>query len=196
MRNYEKIDGYISELYRDIYLQPYDEGHAELSNRVINTWMSRMPTCHSVLDVGCGTGFCQPMFESWGTSYEGVCLGEDYIEAKRLGRNVSRMDFNFLDYPNDSFDLVFSRHSIEHSFSPLLSMMEWRRVAKSWLGIVVPAPEHYGFVGKNHYYVLNRAQWENLLVHAGWKPIWTDINYGEDGVPWEYWLMCQKSERI
>ena len=148
MRDYKYIDGYISKLYQDIYIQPEDAGHTKLAQKVIDFWMSRMTTCTSVLDVGCGQGMCQSMFEKWGVSYEGVALGEDVIVAQEKGRNVKRMDFSFLEYPDDSFDLLFARHSLEHSPCLFFTLMEWARVSKNWLGIVLPAPEWYTYKGQ------------------------------------------------
>lgn len=198
MRNWKHIDQYLNKLYGDIYPQPEDVGHTILAQKVIDTWMSRITTCHSILDVGCGTGFCQPMFEKWGVSYEGVCLGEDFITAQDLNRNVKCMDFNFLDYEDDSFDLIFSRHSLEHSPMPLLTLMEWERVATSWLGLVLPAPEWYTFKGRNHYSVMNLDQIHNLLDMAGWNILWENL----DSQMWdkrteemrihEYWIVCEK----
>jgi SAM-dependent methyltransferase len=196
MRDWKNIDRYLNKLAADIYPQPEDSGHTAFSNSVIDTWMSRMTSCASVLDLGCGTGFSQPIFEKWNVEYEGICLGEDYMVAKQNGRNVHKMDFHFLDYPDSSFDLLFSRHSLEHSPMPLLALMEWARVSKSWLGIVLPAPEWYGFGGRNHYSVMNKDQIENLLANSGWKTIWYEVNTLErDGsnIPHEYWIMCEKA---
>ena len=198
MRNYEHLDRYINELTQDIYPQPEDPGHTKMSQTIIDKWMSSLPDCHSVLDVGCGTGFCQPMFERWNVEYTGVALGVDVIEAESLGRNVKRMDFSFLDFDDNSFDLVFSRHSAEHSFSPLLSLMEWHRVSRTWLGLVVPAPEHFGYSGRNHPYVLKLEQWNNILERAGWNPIWqseTPLS-PEISIPMEYCIFSEKVKRI
>lgn len=199
MRDYKHIDQYITKLYNDIYAQPEDEGHRELSEKVIDYWMSRMTTCKSVLDVGAGTGFCQDFFGKWNVQYEGVCLGEDFIQAQSLGRNVKRMDFNFLEHEDNSVDLIFSRHSLEHSPMPLLSLMEWGRVSKNWLGIVLPAVEWYGVLGKNHYSVMTVEQAKNLLDVAGWKILWENIDQirwekkrPESIRPHEYWFMCEK----
>lgn len=197
MRDYSNIESYINELLGDVYPQPEDAGHTRMAQSIIDRWMSSLPSCKSVLDVGCGTGFCQPMFEKWGVSYEGVCLGSDFLEAHKLGRNVQRMDYNFLDYEEQSFDLIFSRHSLEHSFSPLISLMEWHRVAKSFLGVVVPAPEHFGYKGRNHNFVLNREQWDNIFERSGWHPIWEHVNYLDDAsTPQEYCIFCEKKRRM
>ncbi len=124
--------------------------------------------------------------------YEGVALGEDVIVAQAKGRNVKRMDFSFLEYPDNHVDMIFARHALEHSPMPLITLMEWARVAKNWLGIVLPAPEHYGVVGRNHYHVLYQEQWCNLLNVAGWNVLWNELEYGEDNVPWEYWIMAER----
>lgn len=200
MRDYSHIDQYINRLYSDIYPQPCDEGHKDSTQRVIDYWMSRMTTCKSVLDVGCGEGYAQDMFQRWGASYEGVALGEDVIVAQSLGRNVKRMDFSFLDYPDNSFDLIFARHSLEHSPMPLLTLFEWARVSRNWLGIVLPAPEWYTFKGRNHYHVMVMEQIRNLLDVAGWKVMWEKIDslapdksHNPDNlIPHEYWIMSEK----
>jgi SAM-dependent methyltransferase len=199
MRDYIHIDQYINKLYGDIYEQPEDLGHTTLAIEVIDKWMSRMTTCHSVLDVGCGLGFCQPLFENWKVSYEGIAIGEDVVNGRALGRNVKRMDFSFLDYPDNSFDLIFSRHSLEHSPMPLLTLMEWGRVSANWLGLVLPAPEWYTYKGRNHYSVMNLEQALQMLNSAGWHVMWQDVKEmlfdvkNENSLtPQEYWLMCEK----
>lgn len=198
MRDYTNIERYLNTLLLQVYDQPEDAGHAQLAEEVINAWFSNMTTCRSVLDVGAGTGFCQPMFEKHGIAYEGVALGNDWMEAQKLGRNVKKMDFSFLDYPDDSFDMVFSRHSLEHSPMPIVTLMEWRRVSRQWCGVILPAPEHYTYIGKNHYSVMSLPQARVVFEHAGWKPIWetiTNIQYQDEAhslVPYEYRIMLEK----
>lgn len=203
MRNYEHIDKYLDQLLADVYPQPQDGGHTALAQEVVDLWMSRLPNVKTVLDVGCGEGFCQPMFEKWGATYQGVALGQDVVNAFNQNRNVTRMDFNFLDFPDKSFDLVFSRHSLEHSPMPILTLMEWSRVSAGYLGVVLPAPEHYTFEGLNHYSVMSVPQFHAIAERANWHPIWTDIKetdfVGSDGIthrqPAEYWIFCEKINR-
>jgi len=67
-------------------------------------------------------------------------------------------------------------------------------VARNWLGLVVPAPEHYTHKGQNHYFVFNYEQLDNLLVKTGWNPIWR-TKYPNDEQPMEYWIFCEKKAR-
>jgi len=199
MRDYKHIDQYITSLYSQIYEQPEDAGHTQLAQKVIDQWMSRMTTCKSVLDCGSGQGFCQPMFEKWGLKYEGIAIGEDVIVAQERGRNVKRMDFSFLEYDDNSFDLIFARHALEHSPMPLLTLMEWARVSTNWLGIVLPAPDWYTYKGQNHYSVMNWEQIHVLLDVAGWRILWDEIKMLHPNpkeptqiLPHEYWIMSER----
>jgi len=204
MRDYKNLDSYITKLAADIYRQPEDEGHTKLAYKVIDTWMSRLTGCFSVLDLGCGEAFCQPFFENWNVKYEGITLGDDYLFSKDTGRNVKKMDFSFLEYPDNSFDLLFARHSFEHAVMPLTTLMEWHRVSKQWLGLVLPTPDWYGYGGRNHYYIFHQEQIANLLEKSGWKIIWNEVDYlprddkrtegnPEGMFPHEYWIFCEKS---
>jgi ubiquinone/menaquinone biosynthesis C-methylase UbiE len=179
MRDYGRIDGYLTSLAEDIYPQPEDKEHTAFSLKAVRMCMLRADP-KSVLDIGAGQGMCEGMFKRYGVKYTGVALGADVAKAQVLGRNVIEMDFHFLDYPDDSFDLVFARHVLEHSPMPLLALMEWHRVSKRNLMLVLPNPDHYGYIGRNHYSVMERHQARWLLRRAGWRIIkkeYTDTEY-------------------
>jgi SAM-dependent methyltransferase len=192
VRDYTKIDSYLNELLDDVYPQPVDPGHLRMATDIIGKWISRISDRPlSILDVGCGEAFVQSLFESQGCIYTGVTLGQDAKIAQDLGRNVLLGDFHFLDFHDQSFDLVFSRHSLEHSPMPLLALMEWHRVARAWMVVVLPNPVHYAWEGKNHYSVMSRTQALSMLLRAGWNAIWTD-----DSEETELRFMCEKRPRL
>lgn len=186
-RNYEYFDAYLNSLFGDIYEQPADVGHTRMSLEVIDNWIPKLVGCKTVVDMGCGQVAPQGAFEQYGVTYLGVAIGRDVVVAKSEGKNVINEDMTFTDLETNSFDLVYSRHSLEHSPFPLLTLMEWRRVAKNWLMLILPRPEHFGRVGKNHYSVFFRDQWIAMLERAGWQVIWED-----DSESQEYRFMCQK----
>lgn len=184
-RNYKHINIYLDALLDDVYPQPPDEGHTSMAMAVINNWILPNSLGQSVLDVGCGdTAFLRSAFELAGMEYTGIAI-------KPQDPQILHMDFSFLDFEDSKFDFIFARHSLEHSPMPLLTLMEWHRVAKSFLCLILPNPDHYGWGGLNHYSVMNYKQAQFLLGRAGWNIIWED---GSE--PTEIRLMCEKAKDI
>jgi SAM-dependent methyltransferase len=175
MRDYYHIERYLNKLAGDIYPQPPDPGHQTMLKAVANKWLSIMDSgLNSILDVGCGQGQAIPVLGQYAGRVEGVTLGTDADVCRKAGHTVYNADMSFLPYRDGEFDLIFARHVLEHSPMPVLTLMEWRRVARQWLLLVMPNPQHYGHIGRNHYYVLNREQILNLFLASGWHNILED----------------------
>lgn len=205
MRDYTHIDKYLDKLIEDIYPQPQDPGHTAwaMESLVAFTAITGANNGLTVLDLGCGEAFLQDSFEALGYKYNGVCLGEDYFVSVQAGKNVRPYDFSFLPWERETFDFLYSRHSLEHSPAPLLTLMEWRRVSKKYVGIVVPSPDHWKYGGQNHYYVLHDPQWRNLFDVAGFDVTYFHIkrqNMTEDPtnpeVEIEYWYLLEKKNEV
>jgi len=195
MRTYSRIETYLDKLIGQVYPQPQDPKHTLWAVESVLEFAGRADGVYSVLDLGCGEAFLQPYFENYGCEYVGICIGEDYRVALQAGRNVLKGDFSFLPFEDDSYDLLYSRHSLEHSPMPLLTLMEWHRVAKKYLAVVVPSIEFVGYTGKNHYYVLNQEQWKNLFDVAGFDVIYENTKrYQDEESPdteIEYWFLLE-----
>lgn len=167
---------YIEKVYRelesqDIYEQPDEAGRIAISKEIIS--LAPLGDVKSILDVGCGYGYAQDEFPD--CDYTGITLcAEEYKKARELGRCVLYMDFNFIRLGRE-FDLILSSHSLEHSPFPLITLMEWHRVGKSLL-LIVPNPDHYGYIGKNHYSVATPQQVRWWLRRAGWEVKWRHIS--------------------
>ena len=187
-RDFVNFNRYYNILLGDVYPAPPDAGHTKLMRGIMHEWITALKSVHTVLDVGCGDkAIAEPFFKKLGIEYTGVSLGLDVHKLNALGKNVVNGDFNFLeDFSDDSFDLLFSRHSLEHSPAPLLTLFEWHRVSKHLLCLVVPNPEHWGRVGQNHYSVLYKDQWKFLAERVGWGVMW------EKDTTEEYWFMFEK----
>jgi len=217
MRDYGNFDKYIDNLQSDVYEQPPDEGHKDFAKASI-VWANKLIKFNQVLDVGCGQGFCKPIFKDLGIHWKGVTIGKDYEACKKKGLDVYNSDVSFLDMKDGEVDTVFARHILEHSPFPILTLMEWKRVARNWLILVYPAHEYWGVGGRNHYYVLDKERlWYNL-TRAGWYPLhekelmtssylfnthypskenWKEASYPGAPIPNEYWYICKKGkERI
>lgn len=167
--NCDKLNLYLYTLYRDIYYQPEDEGHTDWAQLVID---EMCPKVNTVLDVGCGTAFCEPIFAKKGISYVGCTLGEeDLLEAKDKDRRVFLSDMSDIDVPDNSTDLIFARHVLEHSPMPIITLMEWHRVSSKYLLLVMPSPEYWTYAGKNHYNVANKDLLWNWFDVSNWNVV-------------------------
>lgn len=195
MRNYVYIDDYLNRLATDVYEQPPDPGHQAAIEGIVNQWLPNIEPLQreSILDVGCAQGQALPILAQYAETVDGVTLGRDAAIAHERGHKVRQADFSFLPFPAESFDLIFARHVLEHSPMPLLTLMEWHRVAKHFLLLILPTYRHYRAQGQNHYYVLLPDQWEQLLHRAGWDIIWTDRSR-ELIAPFEHRWLCGKKE--
>jgi SAM-dependent methyltransferase len=184
-----RIEKYLRELSSDIYPQPPDVGHTAWAVEVLEEWKTKLSSCSNVLDVGCGEAFLQTWFEELGMAYSGVCIGQDFSNAKILRKTVYEMDFHSLDFPDSHFDLLLARHSLEHSPMPLLALMEWHRVCNHVMILVLPNPSYWGWAGRNHYSVMNEEQAKFLLDRSGWKVNDYDVTREE------LRYFCEKVER-
>ena len=201
MRSYSHIEAYLDKLRKDVYAQPADELHSIWAMESILEFMRHAKDVHSVIDLGCGEAFCQQYFENYGCDYVGVCVGDDYKAALGDGKNVIEEDFSFLPFESKSYDMLYSRHSLEHSPAPLLTLMEWHRVSKKYVALVLPSAEHWGYGGRNHYYVLNREQWVNLFNVAGFNVVYEStkryhmaVEAEKPDVEIELWFLLEKSK--
>lgn len=183
-----ELEKKLESLREDIYPQPMDSVHMRWTARAICMMKPQIPDVRSVLDVGCGVGYAKKWFKRIGVPvYIGVTLGGDAQVARNRGLNVYEEDFHFLPWEHDTVDMIFSRHSLEHSPMPLLALMEWHRVSRRYLGLVLPNPNVWGWEGRNHYSVLRDTQAEFLLDRAGWNVIMKDTE-----LPEEYVYLCEK----
>jgi len=127
----------------------------------------------AVIDVGMGYGFHCDYFVKRGFEVTGVTthLSDALIhQAKVANYTVKQMDMHFLEFDDETFDLVWSHHSLEHSFSPLLCMREWYRVLKKGGYLAVTVPPHKNEIVSGHFNVgWNIGQLMYLLGVAGFN---------------------------
>ncbi|NGX44882.1 MAG: hypothetical protein K940chlam2_00022 [Chlamydiae bacterium] len=194
MRDYARFDKYLDRLLQDVYAQPPDEGHTAWATQAVTTLGSIVQNCNTVLDIGCGQGFMKPIFEKMGYEWTGVTVGEDFAMCQSLKiENVHNADMTFLPFEDNSFDLVFSRHVLEHSPFPAITLMEWRRVCKGWLILIAPTPNFWTIRGKNHYSVLPKENLIWLLERSGWGVLHENEFTSRDPLFLRYWEVYQNT---
>ena len=190
MRDYRHIERYINELAADVYAQPPDDATQDLIRQLIGKWVSRLEGLDSILDVGCAQGQAIPLLKKYCDCVVGVTLGNDAMLASHKGHTVYLADMTFLPFGPEEFKLLWCRHVLEHSPMPLLTLMEWHRVASQWAIVVVPSIEFHGYGEAQHYYMLQPEQWKVLFKRAGWTVLWEDLSY-----PIEHRWLLERTDR-
>lgn len=195
---YRRLDAFLDKLRRDIYPEPPSEIHTQLSRQMFAKLCEHYPQKPGarVLDVGCGQGVALEMFRDAGLDPLGITLGEDAQVCRSKGLDVLEMDFAFLDFQDETFDLVWCRHAIEHSVFPFFTLSELHRVLKPGgvLYLEVPAPDtscaHQ--TNPNHYSVLGKSMWVELIGRSGFPQTRImDLKFEVMAGPDVYWAFMQ-----
>lgn len=100
----------------------------------------------SILCVGCRDDDEIRYFRKRGA---GKVVGIDLYHA---GDDILIMDMHDLKFSNDSFDVVYSRHSFEHAFDKRKAGMEFVRVLKPGGIVVIEVPGKYKGGGDYNYF--------------------------------------------
>lgn len=96
-----------------------------------------------VLDIGSGYGFHSRYFAGRSCTTSALTFHgppELIAQATNDGYTLVCGDMHDLPFQDGEFDLVWSHHSLEHSFCPPGLLLEWYRVTKpnGWLAVTVP----------------------------------------------------------
>lgn len=195
-----KLERFIEKLKDDVYPEPPSGLHSDITAKMVKHVLEKtaFQPGAAVLDVGCGQGVALQHFVAAGMDARGIALGDDDVNAcVEKGYNVVEMDQSFLDFPDEIFDLVWSRHCMEHSIMPYFTMSEMARVLKpgGFCYVEIPAPDtscnHQR--NKNHYSVLGKSMWIDLLNRSGLALLEAlDIKFQVPAGPDMYWAILTK----
>ena len=163
----------------------YDEGDSEMHKTLTETVVKQyidplnLPKDSKILDLGCGPGYFLNEMKSRGyTDLTGVTLSPGDIKiCEDNGHTIKKYDLSFLPqsegYYDESVDMIFLRHALEHSPYPIFSLMEYNRVLKQYgkIYIEVPQPgcERKHEENLNHYSILGQHQLAALIVRTGFN---------------------------
>lgn len=102
-----------------------------------------------VLDVGCGSGDSLSFYQEFGASTYGVEINAKACEEGRTkGHKMFCGELSEARFEEDFFDIVLFHHSLEHIFSPRLTLLEARRILKRGGKVWISLPNHNSIQAK------------------------------------------------
>lgn len=205
-----KLKFYYNHVLSETYSEPHSTYHQQITHDVIERFIRplQLNMDARILDLGSGRAYFLDRMRALGyTDVTGITLSvEDYNHGVTLGHRMRHADMNFLQDTDESQDLLFSRHSIEHSPFPYISLLEYNRVLKprGWLYIETPRPdsERPHENNRNHYSILGRTQWLALLTRTGFDVTWHEYDFPivfDDGRQYKesyYVFLCQRRRPV
>lgn len=191
-----KFDKYLKRVYSTVYAEPETPNfHVPLIKQSVAHFFPKMALKKDakILDIGCGQGtFIQEMDERGYKEVVGLTMSREDVDACiSKGYQAVYGDMSDLSYQDESWDMIWCRHALEHSPFPLLTLMEFNRVLKKdgFLYVEVPAPdtERDHEFNPNHYSVMGEKMWASLFGRAGFEGT-------EQGI-WEFKLIDNGKEK-
>lgn len=138
--------------------------HRDYVADAFDEWWEHNKVTGKVLDVGCRDDVFKPYLESKGLEWVGLDIeGDVPIISPMEDMNV----------PDESYDLIFCCHALEHCERIVDALREFKRVLKKGgkFFIATPSPcEHQIIKGDaDHIFVLHYLQMVKLIWYVGLK---------------------------
>lgn len=137
-----------------------------------------------LLDVGCGNGNAMVRFRDRGWRVTGIDFDESAIrEASTKGLDVYTGDLKEIQFPSNTYDVVFLSHVIEHVPEPIAFLSECYRILKPGGLLIALTPnadsrshvhfrEHWrGLEIPRHLQVFTPASLANTATQAGFTRV-------------------------
>lgn len=198
-RMISQLETFLTKVEQTTYAEPPTSGIGQAMENVIGHIQSYYSNAFQgrLLDVGCGQGQAMEIFEGMGLQTTGITLNAEDLEiCQKKNFDVRYMDMSFLDFEDGEFDFLWCRHCIEHSVMPFFTLFGFYRVLKKggFAYIEVPAPDtEVGHqTNKNHFSVLGKSMWSELIVRTGFAGRTVDLDIktvgGQKDIYWGFIL--------
>jgi ubiquinone/menaquinone biosynthesis C-methylase UbiE len=177
MRDYTRLGAFLDKRFAEIYPEPLGEPHISIIRRMVPELIDHydIQPGAKVLDVGCGHGLALKAFRDHECQPIGIGFGDEAEKCRVEGFEVVEADMSFLDFPDESFDVVWCRHVIEHSIFPYFTLHEIFRLLKAggvfYMEVPAPGTSCNHESNPNHYSVLTKEMWLSLLRRIGFSHI-------------------------
>ena len=120
-------------------------------------------TINKILVVGCGSGIeAAILSQKLGARVIGVDIDENFSEEAIKYAELRQGDVMALEFQDESFDFVYSYHTLEHIPNPLQALQEMNRVLKLGGGYMIGTPRRtriIGYLGSKNATFSNKLKW-------------------------------------
>lgn len=165
------MENYNSEYYKSIYGRAiFDEEHYRLKAKIaMKKYFQTIPNDVNILDFGCGLGYNTYFFQN-STGYDISDFSLDFCKLK--GKKVIK---SLNEAKDESFDVIFSSHTLEHVESPNETLkLLYKKLRSGGKLILVLPVEKYGKSdfepdSNQHLFLWNFRTINNLLIRSGFK---------------------------
>lgn len=175
---------------------------SEGQKRYLKKMFGSVSRSKKILDIACGDGVGLSIFKKMGFhSVAGVEFQKEKAEiAKRTGFKVFGYDMHDLhEIHNETYDIVYSSHTLEHAYYPVKMLRELRRILKNegFLYMVLPYPDvgHWDDEAHGAKYQLGTHLEDGGVTVKRFFELngfsIQDVRYDSFRQP-EIWLVCSK----
>lgn len=129
---------------------------------------------HAILELGSASGGQWPVLSQ--LFPEAALTGIDLFEPEVVAAAARGLDIHLgfieeLPFPDASFDLVCSRHVMEHLGNVVQGMAEIRRVLRPGGWVAAATPHYWPDIEPAHLNQLNVEEWVREYEHAGFEVV-------------------------
>lgn len=169
----------LDAVYADVRVSRLLKRQTALNGPSLDRLLIDAAECARALDVGCGSGYLAARLAAVADTVVGVDVhlpdgaSRRYRSVRFALSRVERLPF-----PDDSFDIVVSTHTLEHVKDLEGAVAELRRVSRSTVVIVVPRERPFYYSLNLHLHFFPYA--EAFLLRVRPRGAWECLELGGD----------------
>jgi len=145
----------------DRCIVPLSDGKTEAIARIIKERAT--PGYRRLLVVGCGSGVeAAILSQQLAIEVVGIDLSDEFDPLAAQYANLRTGDATCLDFGDQSFDIVYSYHALEHIPAFRQALSEMQRVLKKTGTYCIGTPNRYrliGYLGSKDATIRQKVQW-------------------------------------
>lgn len=148
----------------------------KLDDDAYRVMLANIPKGGKILELGSASGGQWPVLREWSLDITGVDLYEPAVKkSQKEGLNIHLAFVESMPFPDETFDLVCSRHVMEHVAGVSQALKEIWRVLKPGGYVVNATPHYFPDIEPAHINQFKIDEWVKLYEKAGFKVIEAEV---------------------